>query len=238
MRVPASTDPQHVPCPGVLCSVPLLHGKMAAAKGSYYGTISTLRSLLYAPLPETWHTSTSGSVSETDSKPAIAVSRGSKRASLANVFNRDEEDTRTFGHSQEASTSTLRPNAYRSAEPVAAVKRTDIFDTNDQDDKILFQAGTSKDPYSDSASEELPLLVLCPGHLEDTDADKRDAIVKRLMQRLEVYAQEPYLLVLFASPSPSIPVQQLVSYYRALSSDARRNIRRLWICHAGLLARM
>jgi hypothetical protein len=111
-------------------------------------------------------------------------------------------------------------------------------------DKVLFHAGTSPDPYDDGAAAsldkisggvQLPLLVLCPCNLP---TELSDIAVKQLTARLDNYAQEPYLLVLFASPSRPVPVQHLIRYYRLLSTEARRNVRRLWICHPGLFTKM
>lgn len=102
-------------------------------------------------------------------------------------------------------------------------------------DRVLFHTGPSRDPYNPDSNEELPLLALCPCNLPQ---ELTDLIVSQLSNRLDSYAQEPYMLIIFASPSNPIPVQHLIRYYRGLSSEIRRNIQRVWICHAGLFTKM
>lgn len=101
--------------------------------------------------------------------------------------------------------------------------------------RVLFQSGTSIDPYNPSQNNRIPLLVFCPCMLP-TLVD--EVAVQESVAKLEQYAQQPYLLVIFASPSPSVAIQRLVQAYRSLSSHARRNVKRIWVCHPGLFTRL
>lgn len=104
-------------------------------------------------------------------------------------------------------------------------------------DKVLYYAGTHRDPYTseDDACTPLPLLALCPCNLP---LEMTDLMVSQLIERLDKYGRNPYMIALFASPSSPIPVQHLIRYYRGIHADTRRNVKRIWICHAGLLTRM
>ena len=102
-------------------------------------------------------------------------------------------------------------------------------------DRVLFHTGSAGDPYNTESQDEIPLLALCPCNLP---TELSELVVSQLTARLDSYAQEPYMLVVFASPSNPIPVQHLIRYYRGLSSEVRRNVQRIWICHAGLFTKM
>jgi hypothetical protein len=105
----------------------------------------------------------------------------------------------------------------------------------DLDERCLVCAGKARDSYSPDSQQEYPLLVVSACYLPPSPTEHH---VRQLFQRLDELTGEPYLMVLFATPSPAISVKQLIAYYRALSDDARRNVRRLHICHPGLLTRL
>lgn len=135
--------------------------------------------------------------------------------------------------------SAARPDVEGKAKHGEAdeVDQTTLHDDDEEDDKILFQAGTSCDLLDPEDDREFPLLVGCPCNLPDESSQQLQTL-NRLTARLESFAQEPYLLVLFASPTPTLPVSHLVSCYRSLSRQARRSVKRIWVCHPGLLTKM
>lgn len=122
-----------------------------------------------------------------------------------------------------------------SADAVKTSSSTGSSDDNDLDARCLFCAGKARDTYSPDSQQEYPLLVVSAYYFPPSPTEHH---VRQLFQRLDDLTGGPYLMVLFASPSPIISIKQLIAYYRALSDDARRNVKRLYICHPGLLTRL
>ena len=188
-----------------------------------------------------------GGQSGDDSGESVAAASSSSskaipRASVESVdadqsVDRDEATVRLPAASPHAKTRrTSRPALSGLFDDVAPDR--DDFDRHaPTTSRVLRQAGSSRDPYDQApASHRLPLLVACPCRMRassDYTEDLRD-----LVDTLESHARQPYLLVVFATPSPSIPVTVLVQAYRSLSAEARRNIKRLWIVHPGTLTKM
>ena len=213
----------------------------SSSNGSYYGTIRTLRNLLLsaAPvqLPAAWTSTGVSSEGEATIRARDTDEQqqqrqpGKKRSrpGIQDLFS-DAPSPVVDGHGVEKSITPSEVHA-----PDASPSPPSI-------DRTLFQAGTSasvQDTEDANDMQQLPLLVLCPCNLPDgKDRRAQDAAVGACITRLEEYAQAPYLLVLFASPSPTVHVQQLIAYYRQLSPDARRNVKRMWIVHPGLVTRM
>lgn len=159
---------------------------------------------------------------------ASGAGKKASRPGIGQLFDGPEQQARTPAPDQ-------RHNEYgtSSRNQSSSSSRADAF----QLDRVLFHVGSAADLYSLSPNKEekLPLLALCACNLPN---ELTDLVVSQLVSRLDSHAQEPYMLVLFASPSNPIPVQHLIRYYRTLPPEVRRNVQRLWICHAGLFTKM
>lgn len=232
---------------------------------SYYAsqTVRTLRGILDAGVSATgWSASSTSTTSVTsswngsdndtlrgpasrqDGMPDMqrrASGGGQKknsRPSLGDLFDDAHGDTREVDQG-DAKVEARRPrhNGYNS-EIKQNSSSSSTSKTSINLDRVLIHAGCHPDPYatdSCAAGAKLPLLALCPCNLP---SEITDLIVSQLSTRVAEYAQEPYMLIIFASPSNPVPVQHLIRYYRALTPEIRRNIARLWICHPGLFTKM
>lgn len=231
---------------------------------SYYAsqTVRTLRGLLDGGVSATgWSSSStsttattsswSGSDDDTLRAPASrqegmpdmqrrASGGGQKKISrpgIGNLFDDAHGDTRVVDQG-DAKVEAQRPrhNGHNSdIKQNSSSSSSSSSKTSINLDRVLIHAGSHSDPYATDSTAQLPLLALCPCNLP---SEVTDLIVSQLSTRLSEYAQEPYMLIIFASPSNPIPVQHLIRYYRALTPEIRRNVARLWICHPGLFTKM
>lgn len=175
-----------------------------------------------------------------------AFSSSNKAVSHASVVSVDAD--RSVDHDEATvrlPTASPRSKTRRTSRPALSGLFDNVAPDGDDFDRrapatsrVLFQASTSRDPYNDdvTASPRLPLLVACPCRMRARSDHTED--LRNLVNTLERHAQQPYLLVVFATPSPPIPVTVLIQAYRSLSTQARRNVKRLWIVHPGALTRM
>ena len=187
-----------------------------------------------------------GGQSGDDSGEAVtaASSSSSKAISRASVESIDADQSVDHEATARLPAASPRSKTRRTSRPALSGLFNDVAPDRDDLDRCaktsraLTQAGTSKDPYDDdvTASRRLPLLVACPCRMRAGSDHTED--LRNLVDTLECHARQPYLLVVFATPSPSIPVTVLIQAYRSLSAEARRNIKRLWIIHPGTLTKM
>ena len=198
-----------------------------SAASYYAGSIRTLRGLLVSATPSNWAglSSSAGSSNSSRDEADAALPNATLRPQrIAPRSRLSAKDVFAEAANGDASSSNVGEKVER-----------DSGDRAQLVEKILFQAGATRDPYDEGDHTEYPLYAVCPCYLP---AEDQEETIHRVVATLNDKAFQPYLLVLFAAPSPSFPVKQLIAYYRALSAEARRNVKRIWIVHASLVTRL
>ncbi|BGP20751.1 hypothetical protein JCM10213v2_008914 [Rhodosporidiobolus nylandii] len=101
-------------------------------------------------------------------------------------------------------------------------------------ESILWQAG------SDHASPPGPLLVIACSRIPSPTAVSHSALLDKLRSRLEAFASSgPYSVVLLVNSTQHAPATaQLVSSYLALTRQARKNVRRVFVVGGGWWTRV
>lgn len=187
-------------------------------QGYYAGSIRTLRSLLVNAAPISWSGLTSGEAVDASLPDATVRPQGAApraRLSARDVFS-----------------SAQTPGETPSSSPEVEINNEIQARLSD---RLLVYSGSLRDPYDDADASEYPLYAVCPCRLP---SEGQEQAIEEVIATLNRRASGPYMIILYAAPSPSIPVAQLISYYRAFSAQARRNVKRIWIVHASLVTRL
>lgn len=190
---------------------------------SYYaGSIRTLRSLLINASPISWSGLQSGEEVPALPEATVRPQRAGQRARLSakDIFANGPDSTQD-AQLPPAVDPKVGDNKANRARQLA--------------DRVLLYTGSARDPYDAEDQAEYPLYAVCPCNLPEQGQEE---VVREVIATINDSASQPYMVVLFAAPSPSIPVGQLISYYRHLSTDVRRSIKRLWVVHASLVTRL
>lgn len=174
---------------------------------------------------------------------ATSASSSRSRASLSDLWRTPSNTPSSTIAPRSPSKAPVFPPSRRSLDDFKqreSVAATALAPEDGHDiDRILLQAGTSQDPYDPEDTRQYPLSALCACRLpSNSQPDALANTVARFTDRLEAVAtNQPYLLVLFSSPSPSYSLVQFINIYRALPRGVRKGVKRLWICHPGFFTK-
>ena len=191
---------------------------------SYYaGSIRTLRNLLVSANPVSW-TGLSARTSQVEGDDLPEATRRPERIAPRSRLSAKDVFAGTA-------------NGLQPAPDVGEKLYGGDADQAQLVNMILQRCGQARDPYDDEDDTQYTLFAVCPSYLS-TALEGQEQLIQRVVATMNDNASQPYLVVLFAAPSQSVPVKQLVSYYRALSAEARRNVKRIWIVHTSLVTRL
>ncbi|CAO1613363.1 unnamed protein product [Parajaminaea phylloscopi] len=123
---------------------------------------------------------------------------------------------------------SIKPGAPPPRDWREALARANLLDSYVQG--IVYQSGI------DSSSR--PIIVLSSPALPNNSEVDYDALLERIMDKMDLFVQNDYTVVFFAGGSRYRPPWTWIwSAYRRLSRPFRKNCRRLFICHPTFFTR-
>ncbi|CAO1623643.1 unnamed protein product [Jaminaea pallidilutea] len=180
------------------------------------GSVSSLRS---AALDSSFV-----SVSSSFNSPA----RGGQGGGLAGQTALDRDLGASSSTFSSAAHDLVRPGASPPKDWHEALTRTALLDSYVH--RIVYQSGTDR--------ESRPMILLSSSALPDPQQVDYDALLERIMDQMDLFVQNDYTVVFFASGSKHRPPWKWIwSSYRRLSRPFRKNCRRLFICHPTFFTR-